>query len=248
MSESLSGKIAWITGGSSGIGLASAWALARAGAQVVLTARSRAPLDELSAAFGQEGRQAHVCAVDVTDEVAVVQALAEIESQIGQVDILLNSAGLNVGRRSWVDLDSKDWTRVFDVNVNGTFHCTRAVLPGMRDRGGGLVVNVASWVGRFPSAKAGPAYNAAKSAVVALTQSLNMEEHRHGIRACAILPGETATPIMAKRLVPPTAEELAQMLQPEDVASAVAMVARLPARACVNELVISPTRNRTWAA
>jgi NAD(P)-dependent dehydrogenase (short-subunit alcohol dehydrogenase family) len=176
-----------------------------------------------------------------------VQAAADrLRSDFGRIDILLNSAGLNVARRAWAAVDPPDWQRVFDVNVSGTYLCIRAVLPVMRQQGGGLVINVASWAGRFPSGKAGPAYNAAKSAVIALTQTLNMEEHGHGIRACALSPGETATPIMARRAVPPTPEELARMLQPDDVAAMVQLVARMPPRACVNEIVITPTANHAW--
>lgn len=248
MSGALDGRIAWITGGSSGIGLACARALAEQGATVVLSARDAANLEHAVGEFRGGGLQVHPVALDVVDGAAVQEAAAGIEKQFGRVDILVNSAGLNVARRAWADVAPADWSRVFEVNVNGTYHCIRAVLPGMRQRGGGLIVNIASWAGRFTSGKAGPAYNAAKSAVLALTQSLNMEEHRHGIRACALSPGETATPIMAKRAVPPTPEQMARMLQPQDVAAALLMVACMPPRACVNEVVISPTQNHAWVS
>jgi NAD(P)-dependent dehydrogenase (short-subunit alcohol dehydrogenase family) len=244
MSGPLQGKVAWITGASSGIGQACARLLADDGATVVLSARE--PANLARAAGGMTGGAVHALPVDVTDGSAVEAAARRIEADFGGIDILVNSAGLNIARRAWADVEPADWQRVFEVNVSGTYHCIRAALPAMRARGGGLVVNIASWAGRFPSGKAGPAYNAAKSAVIALTQTLNMEEHRHGIRACAVSPGETATPIMARRAVPPTQEELARMLQPEDVAAVVRMVACMPPRACVNEVVITPTANHAW--
>ncbi|MBA2963537.1 MULTISPECIES: SDR family oxidoreductase [Ramlibacter] len=246
MSGPLHGQVAWISGASSGIGLASARLLAQDGATVVLTARDAANLEHAADELRGLAGPVHAVAADVTDGAAVQAAAQHIAAGFGGVDILVNSAGLNVARRAWSEVEPPDWQRVFDVNVTGTYHCIRAVLPGMRAKGAGLVINIASWAGRFPSGKAGPAYNAAKSAVIALTQTLNMEEHRHGIRACALSPGETATPIMARRAVPPTPQELARMLQPDDVAAVVQMVARMPPRACVNEVVITPTANHAW--
>jgi NADP-dependent 3-hydroxy acid dehydrogenase YdfG len=249
MNDALEGKVVWVTGASSGIGRACAAALAAAGARVALSARAAGPLEAVAAELrnrGEEGAEVAAFAMDVTDPAMVRAAADAIMARWGRIDLLVNSAGLNIARRRWDEVDAEGWQRLFDVNVHGTYHCIQAVLPGMRARGDGLIVNIASWAGRFTSGKAGPGYNAAKSAVITMTQSLNMEEHKNGIRACAVSPGETATPIMQKRVVPPTAEALARMLQPEDVASAVLMVARMPARACVNEVVISPTLNHSY--
>ena len=126
------------------------------------------------------------------------------------------------------------------------FYCCHAVLPGMRERKDGLIINVSSWAGRYASTLTGPGYNATKHAVVALTESINMEECANGIRATSILPGEVATPILEKRPVPPTPEVRARMLQPEDLGATILYVATLPPRACVNELIISPTWNRFY--
>ncbi len=243
---SLQGRIAWITGASSGIGAASAAALAQAGMRVALSAREPGPLEEAVQRLRAAGHEAEAFAVDVTDSDAVQATAAAIAARWGRIDLLLNSAGLNIARRSYAEVDEAGWQRLFDVNVHGTFHCIQAVLPGMRERRDGMVVNIVSWAGRFTSGKAGPGYNAAKAAVISMTQTLNMEEYRNGIRACAVSPGETATPIMQKRAVPPTPEALAAMLQPEDVAAAVLMVAGMPPRACVNEVVISPTLNHSY--
>lgn len=241
----LAGRVAWITGGASGIGLAGAKELARAGAHVVISARSArgsdAALAEL-AAFGS----AEALALDVADKHAVAAAAADIERRHGRIDILVNSAGTNIGRRSLRDMTAAGWDEVVRINLDGLFYCCHAVLAGMRARRDGLIVNISSWVGRYASALTGPAYNASKRAVIALTETINIEECANGIRATAILPGEVATPILEKRPVPPPAEERARMAQPEDLGRAILFVATMPARTCVNEMVIAPTWNRFY--
>ena len=113
-----------------------------------------------------------------------------------------------------------------------------------RTRKDGLIINVSSWAGRYASTLTGAGYNASKRAVIALTESINLEECENGIRATSVLPGEAATPILEKRPVPPTAEVRAKMLQPEDLGRTLAFIATLPPRVCVNEIIISPTWNR----
>ena len=120
------------------------------------------------------------------------------------------------------------------------------VVADSRERRDGVVINVSSWAGRYDTFMTGPAYNAAKHGVVAMTMHLNMEECRNGIRACALCPAEVATPIMRNRPVPPSEAELARMLQPEDMGEAILWVATQPPHVCVNELVISPTWNRIF--
>jgi NADP-dependent 3-hydroxy acid dehydrogenase YdfG len=114
----------------------------------------------------------------------------------------------------------------------------------MRKQKQGLIINVSSWFGRYPNALGGPGYNATKRAVIALTETINIEEATNGIRATAILPGEAATPILEKRPVPPPQSERDRMLQAEDLGRTVLFIATLPPRACVNEIIISPTWNR----
>ena len=244
--ENLEGKIAWVTGAGSGIGLASAQSLARAGATVILSGRRSDVLEAAVTDLRKEGRQAEAIALDVCDRDAVARCGATIETRHGGVDILVNSAGMNIPQRSWRNVSPSGFDEVIQVNLNGTYHAIAAVLPGMRARKNGVVINISSWAGRFVSQLTGPAYSGAKHAVVALTYSLNMEECANNIRACAICPGEVATPIMLKRPVPPSPKELAKMLQAEDVARAVMFVATMPAHACVNEIVISPTWNRSY--
>jgi NADP-dependent 3-hydroxy acid dehydrogenase YdfG len=244
--STLSGRVAWVTGGGSGIGLAGAVELAKAGAAVVLSGRRPEILEKAATEVRAAGGRAEAVPLDVADAAAVERAAKSIIERHGRVDILVNSAGLNVAKRSWSEISPADWALVNDVNNDGTFYCIAAVLPGMRERRSGLVINVSSWAGRHVSRLTGPAYNAAKHAVVALTHSLNMEEGVNGIRACAICPGEVDTPILDKRPVPVPPDVRATMLKAEDLGRTIRFVAEMPPHVCVNEILISPTRNRTF--
>jgi NADP-dependent 3-hydroxy acid dehydrogenase YdfG len=237
----LKGKTAWITGGGSGIGLAGGLELARSGVHVVISGRSHDTLAAAEKAIKAVG-SCEAIALDVGNK----QAVAKAAERIGRVDILVNSAGINDPKRNFFNVSTEAWDRIVSINLSGMFYCVHAVLPGMRSRKNGLIINVSSWAGRYPSTLTGPAYNATKHAVVALTESINMEEGLHGIRATAVLPGEVATPILEKRPVPPTPEVRAKMLQAEDLGSTIAFIASLPARACINEVIISPTHNRFY--
>src|SRR5436853_2368453 len=235
----LDGKVAWITGGGSGIGLAAAVEFAKAGAKVVISGRTRATLD---AALKHVTADCIVC--DVGDKHQVASTASEIDKRHGRVDILVNSAGINLPRRNFRDVSAEGWDEIVSVNLSGMFYCVQAVLAGMRARKDGLIINVSSWAGRYASTLTGPGYNATKRAVIALTESINLEECTNGIRATSVLPGEAATPILEKRPVPPTPDVRAKMLQPEDLGRTLAFIATLPARVCVNEIIISPTWNR----
>ena len=238
-----SGKVARITGGGSGIGLAGANELVKAGVRVVISGRTRKSLLEAEKKLKTLGNVEAVL-LDVADKKAVASAAFDIEKRHGRIDILVNSAGTNLGKRNFKDVSAEGWDEVVAINLSGLFYCCHAVLPGMRSRKDGLIINISSWAGRYASALTGPAYNATKRAVIAVTESINIEECRNGIRATSILPGEVATPIMEKRPVPPPPEERARMAQPEDLGAAILFVASMPARSCVNELIISPTWNR----
>ena len=243
----LKGKVAWVTGGGSGIGLAGAEELVRAGARVVISGRTektnRSAEKQLKALGDAES-----LLLDVADKKAVAAAAAGIEKRHGRIDILVASAGTNIGggKRNFKSMSVEGWDDVVAINLSGLFYCCHAVIPGMRARRDGLIINVSSWAGRYASVLTGPAYNATKRAVIALSESINMEECMHGIRATSILPGEVATPILEKRPVPPSQEERARMAQAEDLGKAILFVATMPARTCVNELVIAPTWNRFY--
>jgi NAD(P)-dependent dehydrogenase (short-subunit alcohol dehydrogenase family) len=242
-SVDLKGKVAWITGGGSGIGLAGAIELARAGAHVVISGRSAETLKKAEKELKAAG-SGETISMDVGDQKEVARAGAEIQKRHGRVDILVNSAGINHPKRNFRNVSIDGWDQIVAINLSGTFYCCQAVLPGMRERKDGLIINVASWFGRYWNTLGGPGYNATKHAVVSLTETLNIEEAANNIRATCILPGEVATPILEKRPVPPPMEERARMLQPGDLGKTILFVASLPPRACVNEIVIAPTWNR----
>lgn len=248
MTQEKTQRIAWITGAGSGIGRAAALALARTGHVVVLSGRQTDALQAVARQVAAQGGTAHSFVLDVTDNDAVEATIAAVERDVGLVDVLVNSAGINVTARSWAEVGVAAWRQVVDVNLTGTFQCMHAVLPSMRARRDGLVINVASWAGRHASSLVGPAYNATKHAVVALTHSFNMEEGRNGLRGCVLMPGETDTPILDQRPAPVLAQERARMLQENDLGRTIAFVAGMPARVCVNEILISPTHNRAFGA
>ncbi len=243
---SLDGKVAWVTGAGSGMGLSGARQLADAGATVIMSGRRAEVLEREADAIRKAGGKAEVEALDVSDAMSVQRVVQSILARQGKVDILVNSAGLNNPQRFWRDQTVASWDQVIRVNLDGTFYCTQAVLPSMRGRKDGLVINISSWAGRYTLAMAGAAYNASKHAVVALTETINMEECVNGIRACAICPAEVATPILDRRPVPPSPEERARMLQADDLGKTIRWVAEQPAHVCINEITMSPTWNRMY--
>jgi len=240
----LQGKVAWLTGAGSGIGRAGAQELAAAGATVVVSGRRQEGLDESVALIAKAGGKAESVLLDVSDKAAVARAGADILGRHGRVDILVNSAGLNLSTRLWKHLTPDTFDHIVGINLNGALYCIHAVLAAMRAQKGGLVINVSSWAGRFEEYLTGPAYNASKTALAALTNSLNDEECVNGIRACCIYPGEVATPILRHRPVPPSQEEIDRMLQAEDLGKTIRFVAEMPPRVCINEILITPTWNR----
>ena len=242
----LKGKVAWITGAGSGIGLAGAQALAEAGATVVLSGRRKEVLAPEAEKIRIKGGTADVEALDVSEAKAVKKVADGILSRHGRIDILVNSAGLNTPNRYWKNQTVDGWREVIGINLDGSFYTIHAVLPAMRARKDGLIINVSSWAGVFHPKLTGAAYNGSKHAVTAMTETINMEECANGIRACAVCPAEVATPIMDRRPVPPSAADRAKMLQPEDLGNTIRFIAELPAHACINQLIISPTWNRMY--
>ncbi|MCJ2093885.1 SDR family oxidoreductase [Methylobacterium sp. J-072] len=246
MLREIEGQVAWVTGAGSGIGEAAAVALAKAGVRLALTGRGREALERTADRVRAAGGEALVAPADMRRADDVERAWAAVHAAYRRCDILVNSAGLNVPKRSWSEITPADIDAVVGVDLNGPFYASRAVLPTMRAQGDGLIIQVSSWAGRYVSKLTGPAYSAAKHGLVALSESLNQEECGHGIRSCCICPGEVATPILDKRPVPVTAEDKGRMLQSEDLADTILFVARLPPSVCVNEILISPTWNRGY--
>ncbi|CAN5364538.1 SDR family NAD(P)-dependent oxidoreductase [soil metagenome] len=239
-------RVAWITGGGSGIGLAGAEALAKDGWTVVISGRRKDVLDEAAAGIAKSGGQIEAMVLDVSSAADAEKVAKAIVAKHGRIDLLVNSAGVNVPKRSWDDITTEGWDKLVDINLSGVMYCMRAVLPAMRAQKDGVIINVASWAGRHVSKMTGPAYTTTKHAVLALTHSFNMDEFKNGLRACCLSPGEVATPILKLRPVPPSKEDMAKMLQPEDLGRTIAFVASMPPHACINEILISPTHNRSF--
>ena len=248
--SALANQVAWITGGGSGIGLAGAIELARAGCRVVISGRDAQKLDaaiDVATSKGVSRDAISAIPLDVSDKASVARVAAAIQAQCGRVDMLVNSAGINFPKRYWGETDGDTFDKVVAVNLNGATYCTLAVLAGMRSRGLGTVINVASFAGWHLSRLTGPAYTASKAALMALTHSFNIEEGIHGLRATAPCPGEVATPILKLRPVEPSDEDKARMLQEDDLGRTIRFIAEMPAHVCINELVISPVLNRIYS-
>ena len=244
--DDLKSKVVWAIGSGTGIGAAGAEALAGAGARVVLSGRRPEPLDAVAARIREAGGEAHPEPLDIADG-AAVRALGEaLITRFGRLDIMLNSAAINVPNRAWADYEAASWEHLIDVDIKGVLHCIAAVLPQMRRQRDGLIINISSWAGRYDSVIGGVAYTASKRAMMAFTTNLNMEEGRNGIRACAICPAEVVTPLIDKRAEPVPDAVKARMLKTENLAETILFVARMPASVCVNEILLSPTWNRAY--
>ena len=207
---------------------------------MAIAGRRQEPLDAAVREF--KGEPKLVChTVDVGDLASVEKLFAWSKHSLGPLDILVNSAGVNVRHRTMAELSPEDWDKMMRINASGTFYCIRAVLPQMRKRRAGLIVNISSIAGIRSSLLGGVGYTASKFAMTGLGTTVGREEAEHGIRVTNIYPGEVETPILENRPVPVSAEHRAQILQPGDVADAVLMVACLPPRAHVTDLVIKPS-------
>jgi NADP-dependent 3-hydroxy acid dehydrogenase YdfG len=237
---SLSGKTALVTGGGTGIGLGIAQALAGEGCKVAISGRRGEVLKQAAASWvGQPALLWHEC--DVADRHSVAQLFAWAAEKLGPIDILVNSAGVNIKNRMMANMPPDEWDRVLKVNATGVYNCMYAVLPQMRARQDGLIINISSISGVRAAALGGVAYNASKFACAALGTSVANEEIANNLRVTTIYPGEVDTPILENRPHPVSAERRAKMLLPEDVGAMVVAVAKLPPRAHVPDLIIKPT-------
>jgi NADP-dependent 3-hydroxy acid dehydrogenase YdfG len=237
-------KVCLVTGAGSGIGRATAVAMAGEGAIAVLVGRRREMLDEVAATVAASGGTAHVAPAAIDDAAQVGALVDGVRERVGPVDVLVNVAGSSSRTRNARWIPDDEWDEVVRVNLTAVFTLTRAVLPDMLARGAGTVITVSSIAALRPGLLGGPAYGAAKAGVVNFMSYLNATYRNDGVRATSILPGEADTPILDKRPQPPSAQQRALMLQPEDVAAAVLLAASLPQRAVVEELVIAPTHER----
>ena len=235
--EALAEKVVLVVGGSTGLGLGIAEAFAAEGAQVVIAARTEANLQS-AVANSAQALLARSC--DATDRARVAELLAWTEDNAGPVDILVFCAGVNSPKRRYADVDPDEFDRVMAINAGGAFNCMHAVLPGMRERNDGLIINVISLAGLRTIELAGMPYSASKYAQASLGTMANLEALPDGVRVTNLFPGEANTPILDQRPVPVPEEKKARMIQPEDVGHLAVAIARLPARATVPEVVITP--------
>jgi NADP-dependent 3-hydroxy acid dehydrogenase YdfG len=204
----------------------------------LIGARRADKLAEAAAGLAPDQIAWRVC--DVTHRDSVGQFVQWAIEQAGPIDMLVNAAGANIKNRTIAEMRPEQWDQLIAVNATGAYNCMAAVLPGMRQRRSGLIVNISSISGLRASRLGGVAYCASKFAMAGLGTAVGLEEAANGIRVTNIYPGEVDTPILDERPTPVTPEHRAKILQPDDVAAAVQMVAELPPRAHIPELVIKP--------
>jgi NADP-dependent 3-hydroxy acid dehydrogenase YdfG len=249
MSAELDGKAAAITGASSGIGEATAVALADAGAAVAIAARRKDRLDELAERISSDGGRAVAIEADIADRAQAESFLSQAAEELGGLDILVNNAGVMLlGAVEGADPDH--WRRMVDVNMLGLLFCTRAALPLLRDGGGGHIVNVSSVAGRHASF--GQAvYNLTKFGVTGFSEALRQEALNSNIRVTVVEPGMVDTELQGHNEKPAVREalekfrnEVGTVLEAEDVARGILYAVSQPEHVNVNEVLIRPTGQR----
>jgi len=231
----LEGQSALVVGASSGIGRAVAVQFAREGVRVMASARREDRLRQLQAEAGID-----ILPADVADAAAMQRLGAAALQRFGGLDILVYAAGTNSPDRWLPRMTVEVWNEVIQVNLNGAYYITHALLPAMRAAKRGHLIYISSISGLMPDIS-GAAYQASKRGLVALAHAIRVEEKKNGIRTCVVCPGLVKTEILEKRPFKTPEEELAAALEADDVAQAVLAIAKLPARASVPELQILPT-------
>ncbi len=245
MAQQLVGKIALITGASSGIGEATAVALAEQGAAVAIAARRLDRLEALKHTLEQDGATVLTLELDVTDEAACAAAVDRTVAELGGLDIVVNNAGVML-LGPIEGADTEDWRRMIDTNVYGLMYLTHAAVPYLLTRGGGDIVQVSSVAGRVARAGSG-VYNASKFAVNAFSESLRQELTTRGVRVTMVEPGAVATELQSHITHADTKAGIERWiagmrpLQADDIARAVVYAVTQPSHVSVNELLIRPT-------
>ncbi len=240
------GKVVWVTGAGTGIGRAAALMFAREGAEVALMGRRAEVLEQVAGEIEATGGDAVVAALDVSDRRRVLSVAEDLLAAQGRVDILINNAGLNVVNRRLDEITPEDWDHVLAVNLTGAFNMVMAVMPRMREQGDGLIINVASTAAKRVSGAAGIAYSASKFGMLGMSLSLTHEAWKFGIRACCLHPDDVNTPIMERRRVKYPPEVLAEFIQPEDMAETMKLIASMPPRTSLPEIIVTPTSIRPY--
>jgi clavulanate-9-aldehyde reducatase len=249
MAAELDGKVAAITGASSGIGEATAMALAGAGAAVSLGARRKDRLDDLAERISSDGGWALPIEADISDQAQAESFLSRTAKELGGLDILINNAGLML-LGPVVGGDLEEWRRMVDVNILGLLYCTHAALPLMRERGGGHIVNLSSVAGRhahFGSA----VYNLTKFGVTGFSEALRQEALNSNIRVTVVEPGMVDTELQSHNTNPVVREglekfrnDIGTVLEADDIARGILYAVSQPEHVNVNEVLIRPTGQR----
>ena len=224
--QNISGKTALITGGGRGIGRATAIALAEEGVNIGLVGRTMENLVKVQEELKSYDVKTTVAAADVSDMEAVTSAVESIRGELGPIDILLNNAGISKFG-GFMDLTPEEWTNIINVNVNGVYYTTRAVLPEMIERNTGDIINISSTAGQ----KGGPitsAYSASKAAVIGLSESLMMEVRKKNIRVATMTPSTVATDMAVELDLTDGNPE--KVMQPEDLAELIVAQLKLNPR------------------
>jgi len=235
----LSEQVVGVIGASSGIGRATAAGFLDAGAAVAVMARRGELLRDLLAERRPGAARAWAFAGDATVRADVQAFIDGTVERFGRLDVLVAGTGLNIRARAFPELTAESWERMLAANLTSAFHCTQAVLPQMRGQGGGLIIYISSVSGIGPDAS-GAAYQAAKHGLSGLVGAVRFEEQDRHVRTSIIFPGAVNTPLILQRPTPPTPEQLAIALQPEDVAAACLFVAGMPPHVSIPELVMRP--------
>ncbi len=247
MAGMLSGKVALVTGASSGIGEATAFALAREGARVGIAARRRDRLEDLARRIGETAGEVLIVEADVTNEAQARSMVGQVHSTWGRLDIVVNNAGMML-LGPIVGADTEDWRKMVNVNLMGLLYTTHAALPIMREQDGGHIVNVSSVAGRTARAGSG-VYNATKWGVVAFSEALRQEvSKRDHIRVTVVEPGVVATELTTHitseegRRDAATLTDMTEPLQAQDIADLILFAVTRPEHVNLNELLVRPTQ------
>lgn len=202
-------------------------------------ARRRDRLRQLQEELGKEGHSIEIAITDASKAEDMERLEEETRSKLGKINIMVYATGTNTPDRAMKRLIPEIWDKMLNVNLNGAYYITQAVLSSMRESGSGHLIYISSISGLTPDVS-GAAYQASKRGLLGLAHAVRVEEKENGIRTCVICPGLVDTEILEKRPVKPSADVLAKALQPEDVAEIALAVAKLPPRATVPELQIMP--------
>jgi NADP-dependent 3-hydroxy acid dehydrogenase YdfG len=235
-------RVTWVTGAGSGMGQASAVSAAASGRRVVLSGRRVEALEATARRIADAGGEPPLLVpLDVRDEGAIAAAHERVAAELGRADELVLAAGLNTPQRTWADQSIGEFAAVVETNLLAVARLVDLVLPGMRDAGHGTIVVVSSISAWRLSPGAGVAYTASKRGLQAITETLNGQEGRHGIRATLLLPGDVDSEFLRLRPAEPDAVTRARMLTPADIARTVQFVLDSPPQVTIDELVVSPT-------